>query len=245
MSETRIQQTGEPAVVEASDGRLTLSVPIRIKRRSGRKLVTLPTGEALPARPWNTAPTAVQLALARGHRWLAMLTSREVKSLSEIAARERELQLRQPYGQPDHPCAGHHRPHPGRRRSRPRHAARSGDQSAAVVGGAAEAVYHALGCCGWSPVSAAGRLRPTADTHLVAQRGSSTMEIGHHGRPAHRDDKSSRDSSVWPQSLRADLWKQCAMSGLRCLSRESSETGGARGTGGGTGGKGLLSRQKS
>jgi hypothetical protein len=88
MSETRIQPTGEPAVVEASDGRLTLSVPIRIKRRSGRKLVTLPTGEALTARPWDTAPTALQLALARGHRWLALLTSGEVKSLREIAARE-------------------------------------------------------------------------------------------------------------------------------------------------------------
>ena len=88
MSETRIQQTGEPAVVEASDGRLTLSVPIRIKRRSGRKLVTLPTGEALPARPWDTAPTAVQLALARGHRWLGMLNSGEVRSLREIASRE-------------------------------------------------------------------------------------------------------------------------------------------------------------
>ena len=88
MSETRIQQTGKPAVVEASDGRLTLSVPIRIKRRSGRKLVTLPSGEALPVRPWDTAPTALQLALARGHRWLRMLTSGEVKSLREIAARE-------------------------------------------------------------------------------------------------------------------------------------------------------------
>jgi hypothetical protein len=88
MSETRIQQTGEPAVVEASDGRLTLSVPIRIKRRSGRKLVTLPNGEPAPARPWDTAPTPLQLALARGHRWLAMLTSGKVTSLREIAARE-------------------------------------------------------------------------------------------------------------------------------------------------------------
>ena len=88
MSETRIQQTGESAVVAVSDGRLILSVLIRIKRRSGRKLVTLPTGEALPARPWDTAPTALQLALARGHRWLALLTSGEVKSLREIAARE-------------------------------------------------------------------------------------------------------------------------------------------------------------
>jgi hypothetical protein len=63
-------------------------MPIRIKRRGGRKLVTLPNGEALPARPWDTAPTALQLALARGHRWLALLTSGEVKSLREIAARE-------------------------------------------------------------------------------------------------------------------------------------------------------------
>jgi hypothetical protein len=46
---------------------LTLSVPIRIKRRSGRKLVTLPSGDAVKPRPWDTAPTPLQLALARGH----------------------------------------------------------------------------------------------------------------------------------------------------------------------------------
>lgn len=75
-----------------SDGRLTLSVPIQIKRRSGRKLVTLPidpeTGEPAKARPWDTATTPLQLALARGHRWLAMLESGEAKSLREIATRE-------------------------------------------------------------------------------------------------------------------------------------------------------------
>ncbi len=92
MSEIRIQKTGEPNVIEASDGRLTLSVPIQIKRRSGRKLVTLPidpmTGETAKARPWDTATTPLQLALARGHRWLAMLESGEAKSLKEIAVRE-------------------------------------------------------------------------------------------------------------------------------------------------------------
>jgi hypothetical protein len=92
MSETSIQKTGETTVIAASDGRVTLSVPIRIKRRSGRKLVTLPidpmTGEPAKARPWDTATTPLQLALARGHRWLAMLVSGEAKSLKEIAARE-------------------------------------------------------------------------------------------------------------------------------------------------------------
>jgi hypothetical protein len=92
MSETSIQKPGETTVIAASDGRVTLSVPIRIKRRSGRKLVTLPidpvTGQPAKARPWDTATTPLQLALARGHRWLTMLESGEVKSLKEIAARE-------------------------------------------------------------------------------------------------------------------------------------------------------------
>ena len=88
MSEIRIQKTGTPDVIEASDGRLTLSVPIQIKRRSGRKLVTLPNGETIKPRPWDTATTPLQLALARGYRWLAMLESGEVKTMRELAARE-------------------------------------------------------------------------------------------------------------------------------------------------------------
>lgn len=88
MSDIRIQKTGEPDILQTSDGRLTLSVPIQIKRRSGRKLVTLPNGETAPVRPWDVAPTSIQLAPARGHRWLAMLESGEAKSLKEIATRE-------------------------------------------------------------------------------------------------------------------------------------------------------------
>lgn len=88
MNEVRIHKTGAPDGIEYSDGRLTLSVPIQIKRRGGRKQVTLPNGEAATPRPWDTAATPLQLALARGHRWLAMLESGEVKSLKEIAARE-------------------------------------------------------------------------------------------------------------------------------------------------------------
>jgi hypothetical protein len=88
MSDIQINKIGEPDIIQASDGRLTLSVPIQIKRRSGRKLVTLPNGETAKVRPWDTAVTPLQLALGRGHRWLAMLESGEVKSLREIAARE-------------------------------------------------------------------------------------------------------------------------------------------------------------
>ena len=88
MNEVRIHKTGEPEVIQSSDGRLTLSVPIQFKRRAGRKQVTLSSGEPGKPRPWDSAATALQLALARGHRWLRMLESGEAKSLREIAALE-------------------------------------------------------------------------------------------------------------------------------------------------------------
>ena len=88
MNEVRIHKTGAPEVIQSSDGRLTLSVPIQFKRRAGRKQVTLPNGEPGKPGPWDTAATALQLALARGHRWLAMLESGEAISLREIAALE-------------------------------------------------------------------------------------------------------------------------------------------------------------
>jgi hypothetical protein len=75
-------------VVAASDGSLTVTVPIRIKRRGLRKTVTLPDGDSLHYRPWDTEPTPLQLALARGHRWLATLESGEARSMKEIARRE-------------------------------------------------------------------------------------------------------------------------------------------------------------
>lgn len=50
--------------------------------------MTLPDGEGLQLRPWDTEPTPLQLALARGHRWLAMLESGESRSMKEIAQRE-------------------------------------------------------------------------------------------------------------------------------------------------------------
>jgi hypothetical protein len=87
MSEILVARTGHAEVITASDGSLTVTVPIRIKRRGLRKAVTLPDGDAEP-RPWDTTPTPVQLTLARGHRWLAMLESGEVKSMKEIARRE-------------------------------------------------------------------------------------------------------------------------------------------------------------
>lgn len=88
MSGIKIQKTGNTEAMATSDGRLTLSIPIQIKRRSGSKKVLLPNGETAKPKAWNTKATPLQLALARGHRWLAMLESGKVNSLKEIAERE-------------------------------------------------------------------------------------------------------------------------------------------------------------
>lgn len=88
MSDILIDKTGVTDVIAASDGGLTLRVPIQIKRRSGRKLVTLPSGETALPRPWDRAATPIQLALARGHRWLAILESGAASSIRELATRE-------------------------------------------------------------------------------------------------------------------------------------------------------------
>ncbi len=85
----RVEKAGEAQLIKDSAGRLAITVPIRIKQRGRRKLVTLPSGERVaPKRPWDDAPTPMQLALARGHRWLAMLESGEAGSLREIADKE-------------------------------------------------------------------------------------------------------------------------------------------------------------
>ena len=47
------------------NGQLSISVPINLKRRSGRQLITLPDGSSHEPRPWDTDPTPLQLALAR------------------------------------------------------------------------------------------------------------------------------------------------------------------------------------
>ncbi len=86
MNDKRMLQEGPLDVAAASDGRLVLLTPIRFKRSSGRAQVVLPDG-ATP-RPWDVRTTPLQLALARGHRWLAMLESGEAQSLKAIAERE-------------------------------------------------------------------------------------------------------------------------------------------------------------
>jgi hypothetical protein len=83
-----LEVSGPAAEVVASDGGVTLNIPIALRRRSGRRAV-LSQGSGFESESrTRTGATPLQLALARGHRWLRMLEAGEVSSMSEIARRE-------------------------------------------------------------------------------------------------------------------------------------------------------------
>lgn len=79
MNSLTLKTTGEVDVMADSAGRI---------RRSGRKLVQLPSGETMTPKEMQSEATPMQQALVRGHRWLGMLELGEVKNLSEIALKE-------------------------------------------------------------------------------------------------------------------------------------------------------------
>jgi len=87
MSRPQLEITGQSECLEISDGSMVVVAPIRLKRRSGRRLVEM---QAAPktSRPWDKQKTPLQVALMRAHRWLAMLEEGEAASLSDIARRE-------------------------------------------------------------------------------------------------------------------------------------------------------------
>ena len=88
MSDIRIDQNGAADLISASNGSLTVSLPIKLIRRGKCMAVTLPDGTTIQPRPWDDTPTPIQQALARGHRWLEMLQSGRAQSLTEVAELE-------------------------------------------------------------------------------------------------------------------------------------------------------------
>jgi hypothetical protein len=84
-------QAEQPALVE-SDGRLVVVIPMRFKRRNGRKEILLSNvGSAPPAAGASVADNpAVQkqlvIAVARAHRWQALLDQGRFKTITDLAA---------------------------------------------------------------------------------------------------------------------------------------------------------------
>jgi len=69
------------------DGGLRIRVPMSLKRRGGRKEIVV--SEGLPRRRRTAPPTpsALVLAVVRGHRWKELLESGRYPSIDALAAR--------------------------------------------------------------------------------------------------------------------------------------------------------------
>jgi hypothetical protein len=85
MSRPTLTIAVQESEVTASDGSIVLNVPITLRQRSGRRVVTLNGSRCESSERTRTGATPLQLALARGHRWLRMLEAGEVSSIREIA----------------------------------------------------------------------------------------------------------------------------------------------------------------
>ena len=69
-------------VVTTENGRITIQVPMRFKRRSGRKEIVLPNGDARQSSP---VQESLVVAVARAHRWLALLEEGRFRSVGDLA----------------------------------------------------------------------------------------------------------------------------------------------------------------
>ncbi|MEP7182337.1 MAG: LacI family transcriptional regulator [Betaproteobacteria bacterium] len=83
---TEIHLAGPTQISTASDGRITVRLPISVERRCAHKRVVSPGAGQQHEPPLKLTP--FQLALIRGHRWLAQLESGEATSMKDIAKRE-------------------------------------------------------------------------------------------------------------------------------------------------------------
>lgn len=88
MNRPTITVAGQASEVVASDGSVVLNVPITLRQRSGRRVVAVGGPRCESGERTRTGATSLQLALARGHRWLRMIEAGEISSLREIAQRD-------------------------------------------------------------------------------------------------------------------------------------------------------------
>ena len=68
---------------------LTVDIPLRIRRRGGRKVMLAPDGTSAWAPPRARVDSAMVKAIARAYRWRGMLEQGAYASITELAAAEK------------------------------------------------------------------------------------------------------------------------------------------------------------
>jgi hypothetical protein len=72
----------------SDDNTITVTIPLRVRHRGGRKLIVAPNSAVTPTAP--PAPDdALLKALVRAHRWRRMLEGDQFASVAELAASEK------------------------------------------------------------------------------------------------------------------------------------------------------------
>lgn len=78
------------AAEQIGDGEtLTVRIPLRFRKRGGRKLMVAPEGATAWAPQRTRVDSAMVKAIARAHRWRRMLETGEYASVTELAAAEK------------------------------------------------------------------------------------------------------------------------------------------------------------
>ncbi|MGV1045318.1 LacI family transcriptional regulator [Limnohabitans sp.] len=80
--------TGKTVIQNNNDGSVTISIPMKISRYSGRKQIVVPKTIA-PQGSFDSSATPMQIALAKGHLWKSILESGRVESIRQLAKREK------------------------------------------------------------------------------------------------------------------------------------------------------------
>ena len=77
----------EQMTVRRNGDRITVHIPMTMKKRGGRKEIILPDGVAPAGSPAHRSATQSPLviALARAHRWKVLLESGRFRSIEELA----------------------------------------------------------------------------------------------------------------------------------------------------------------
>jgi hypothetical protein len=71
------------------DGTISVQIPLRLRKRSGRKLMIAADGNSAWAPRRSRVDSAMVKAVARARRWRRMLESGDYASITELAAAEK------------------------------------------------------------------------------------------------------------------------------------------------------------
>jgi hypothetical protein len=80
--------TAMPNIADEGDT-LSVQIPLRLRKRGGRKLLVAPEGATAWAPQRARIDSAIVKALARAHHWRRMLESGEYASVTELATAEK------------------------------------------------------------------------------------------------------------------------------------------------------------